>query len=186
MAQAKAPQIASGLLQAGDNLAAPSTMANAGQRGAALVPFRDGSHYAVEDLSQYTPKLYRETSIDSADAFLPRSTSAHQPSDLFFANEPANAMGQGGNRGVLMEFDANGMRGQLSMNKPGARMAYDSGLAEFISRDALPSEFADNLVSMLVQPGQSGPMLRRIENAARAAGFIKGSGDDGSVVFRRK
>lgn len=149
-----------------------------------LAPLKAGPHYAVNDLSEYTPKLYRETNISSANDFLPNNMS--QPTTLHFANDPAYALGQGGNRGVMLEFDAKGMPGQLNLSKPTARQAYDSGYAEFLSRDANQQALGANLRSVTVSPSeQSGPYFKRLKNSMAQQGWAATTAEDGSIIFRK-
>lgn len=164
---AKAPQVANGLLKMADNAAAPRK-ANP-QLGGVLNPF-PGHNYRTDDLSQYTSNVFRETNIDGASEF--SRTAGGHPVDLWFANQPEYALGQGANKGVLMELDAKNLPGQLSLSKPNARQAYDSGYAEFVTRDLHPSELVDSVRSIVIKPEQQrGPYFRRLLNEYRAMGF---------------
>lgn len=155
---------------------APVGMANL------VKPLGTGQHYATESLSEYTPLLYRETSADRAVDFLPNSMS--QPQQLWFSNEPAMALGQGMNKGVMMEFDAKGIPGQLSLSKPMARQSYDSGMAEFVSQDARPHEFGKNLRSIRISPDQQrGPYFRRIQGLLKDWNAQKEA--DGTLVLTK-
>jgi hypothetical protein len=169
----------------------PATNALAGLLGdsfnpagmAALVkPLGTGAHYAVPSLDEYTSRLYRETSIDRATEFLPNSAS--HPQTLWFSNEPAYALGQGANKGVLMEFDAKGIPGQLSLQKPMARQQYEAGNAEFIAKDASASQIGQNLQSIRISPEQQrGPYFRRIQGLLKDWKVSKEA--DGSLVFTK-
>lgn len=187
VAAAKAPQIASGLMRIGENAMAPSTL-NAGpmsgQRGAVLLKPIDGPHYSTQNLAEYSPKLYRETSIDNLSAFGPNSYS--QPLDLWFANDPANALGQGANKGVMIELDALNVPGQLSLSKPMAKNAYESGYAEFITRSIDPSQLGKNITSVTIDKSQqSGPYFRRALNELKQLGLSSEKMPDGSLRFYR-
>lgn len=145
-------------------------------------PLGTGPHYATNSLSEYTPLLYRETSADRAVDFLPNSASQRQ--DLWFSNEPAMALGQGANRGVLMEFDASNIPGQLNLQKPMARQSYESGMAEFLSRDASASEIGQNLKSIrITREQQKGPYFRRIQGLLKDWNAQKEA--DGTIVLTR-
>ena len=147
-----------------------------------LAALKEGPHYAVRDLSEYTPSLYRETSIDSANHFLPGNMT--QPQTLHFANDPAYALGQGANKGVMMEFDAKNMPGQLNLSKPTARQSYNSGYAEFLSRDADPAALGANLRSIAVNPeAQSGPYFRRLKNSMQQQGWNSAVDENGIMRF---
>lgn len=190
MAAQFAPRIASGLLNIGENASAPTALSK--QAGVLKVgdapsgrlsPLKDGPHYGVDDLSAYTPNLYRETNLSAVNDFLPGNMS--QPSTLYFSNDPAYALGQGQNKGVLMEFDAKGVPGQLNLSKPGARQSYDNGYAEFTSNNANPSQIGKNLKSVTIAPSQqSGPYFRRISGAMKQSGWGSSVAADGSIVFK--
>lgn len=162
-------------------MAGPMGFAPAGM--AKLVkPLGTGPHYATNSLSEYTPLLYRETSADRAVDFLPNSAS--QPQDLWFSNEPAMALGQGANRGVLMEFDAANIPGQLNLQKPMARQAYESGMAEFLTRGADASQVGQNLKSIrITREQQKGPYFRRIQGLLKDWNAQKEA--DGTIVLTR-
>lgn len=145
-------------------------------------PLGTGPHYATDNLGEYTAKLYRETSSDRAVDFLPNSMT--QPQTLWFSNEPAYALGQGANRGVLMEFGANGIPGQLSLKKPMAREAYEKGNAEFVSQDALPSQIGSNLLSIRIsKEQQKGPYFRRMQGLLKDWNALRDV--DGTLVLTR-
>lgn len=145
-------------------------------------PLGTAPHYATPDLAEYTERLYRETSPDRAADFLPNSMS--QPQTLWFSNEPAYALGQGANRGVMLEFDAKGIPGQLSLKKPMAREAYEKGNAEFVSQDAMPSELGANLQSIrITKDQQRGPYFRRIQGLLKDWNVQKEA--DGTLVLTR-
>lgn len=171
-------------VQVADILARSDVAAQAMEPGM-LAPLREGPHYHVADLSAYTRRLYRETSIEDATGFFPGSMS--QALDLHFANDSAYALGQGANRGVRLEFDAEGLPGQLNLGKPGARRAYDSGYAEFISRDVYPEQLSQNLRAVTVEEAQQqGPYFRRLQSSLKAEGFDAGSkSESGAITFTR-
>jgi len=178
---AKAPQVASGLMKMGENAMAPSTLNK--QTGGVLNPFPN-QNYHVDDLSKYTPNIFRETDIEGASKFGINDSS--QPIDLYFANQPEYAIGQGSNKGVLMELDAKSIPGQLSLTKPSARNMYDSGYAEFISRSVDPAKFAENVKSVTINKDQQkGPYFRRVSNELRSRGFTKSAMEDGSIKFSK-
>jgi hypothetical protein len=138
----------------------------------------------VQDLSEYTPRLYRETSLEGANSFMPNNMS--QPTTLHFANDAAYALGQGANKGVLLELDAKGMPGQLNLSKPTARQSYDSGYAEFMSKDVYPENLGSNLRAVTVRPeAQSGPYFKRLQNALKQQGWASEKDEAGSLVFKR-
>lgn len=176
-----APQIARGALGAMDNAMAPATASK--EMGGVLNPF-PSSNYYKQDLSEYTPNVFRETDIEGASRFSPKSLS--QPQDLWFANQPEYALGQGANRGVLLEMDAKGLPGQLSLKKPNARQMYDSDYAEFMTKAVNPGELAENVRSVKISPDQQkGAFFTRVTNDLKSRGFVQETQADKSIVFRK-
>lgn len=181
VAASRASQIASGLLQSADNLAAPATASK--EMGGVLNPF-PSSNYYKQDLSEYTPNVFRETDIEGASRFSPKSLS--QPQDLWFANQPEYALGQGANRGVLLEMDAKGLPGQLSLKKPNARQMYEADYAEFMTKSVNPGELAENVRSVKISPDQQkGAFFTRVTNDLKSRGFVQETLPDKSIVFKK-
>lgn len=181
MATQFAPQIAKGLLQGADNLAAPAL--NSKQMGGVLNPM-PSSNYYKQDLSEYTPNVFRETDIEGAARFSPKTVS--QPQDLWFANQPEYALGQGLNKGVLLEMDTKGLPGQLSLKKPNARQMYDSDYAEFLTKAINPGELAENIRSVKISPAQQkGAFFTRVVNDLTSRGFVQKTMADKSIVFTK-
>lgn len=177
-----APQIAGGLLRMGDNAMSPTT--NSRQMGGVLNPFPESNYYK-QDLSEYTPNVFRETDIEGASRFSPSTIS--QPQDLWFANQPEYALGQGMNKGVLLEMDAKGLPGKLSLQKPNARQMYDSGYAEFLTKAVDPGNLAENVRSVKISPAQQkGAFFRRVANDLKSRGFSQETLADKSIVFTKK
>lgn len=87
--------------------------------------------FAQEDLSNITPRLFRETSPERALELLPKGNVVAEQSSLDFANSPNLARGQGTNRGALIEFESSGIRGRIKTEKPTWQAVYETGDAEF-------------------------------------------------------
>jgi ribosomal protein S18 acetylase RimI-like enzyme len=100
-------------------------------------------------LSEYTDRLFHETNMDGASSSLAYSDNYQR--DIFFANNADMARGQTG-KGVLLEFSAEGVEGQINRSKPGWAFAFDGGDAEFIARTSR-SEMSNNLISVTVEKG---------------------------------
>lgn len=174
---AKAPQIARGLLQGAENLAAPRTASR--ELGGLLNPY-PGHSYRVDDLSQYTPNVFRDTNVEGAAGFS-KNAGGH-PVDLWFANQPEYALGQGGNTGVMLELSAKNLPGQHSLAKPGAMDSYERGYAEFLSSDVDPASLADNVLSVVIKPEQQrGAFFNRLMNDYRHRGFKSETLPDKSI-----
>ncbi len=184
---AKAPQVAAALNQAARNAEAPRALGfAAAQRGALIDPSSvpQGPQFRT-DLGEYADKIYRQSAIEDAELFMPQAAARSSPMDYWFASEPEYALGQGLNRGALMEFDAPGIKGQLSMRKPAAEMAYRRGNAEFIARDLEPSEIAKNLRSLAVDPSADKRYLRRLDALAKSIGWTRSVDSNGRIRFQR-
>lgn len=154
-----------------------------------LTPFDQIQAYSQNGLGRYTPRVYRQADLIAADSHVPGSQtfSGSQADRLFFANHPEYALGQGGNAGgALMEFEAAGIPGNLSMTKPGARNMYDQGYAEFLSGPVAAGDIAQNLRSMKFDAADlKSAHGRRLESTLARAGFVKQIQDDGKVVFQK-
>src|SRR5574344_1052187 len=61
----------------------------------------------LKDLSQYTPTLHREMSPAQAMKFIGNINTNMTPENLYFSNKPELALGQGANKGILVELDSN-------------------------------------------------------------------------------
>ena len=149
---------------------------------------------AYDKLSDYTPTVYRETSLESLTMdFLPISDSTRDMSldDVFFANAPTLALGQGRNVGVLAEFDASLINGKLNRNKPGWEAAYASGDAEFIARFNEQADYRAALKSFTIKADAQVDRVTRakwrnhVERQMSEAGWSKTTNPDGSVTWTR-
>lgn len=177
----RAPEIAGGMIRGVENIMKPRTQPK--ELGGVLVP-RPQSNYYKDDLSEYTPNVFRETDIEGLSQFGKNSMSS--PKDLWFANQPEYALGQGANKGVTIEFSTKNMPGKLELGKPGAAEAYDRGYAEFMTKAIDPAQLADNVLSVKVTPGQQkGPYWNRMVHDLTGRGFVKEVMPDKSVVFKR-
>lgn len=79
--------------------------------------YRDNNY--SRDLSEDTHRLYRETSPSRAlEEFIPRSGIYKELGDIHFSDTPDLALGQGHNKGVLLEFESSGLRGKINKGKP--------------------------------------------------------------------
>lgn len=105
----------------------------------------------LKDLSHYTPKLYRETSAEDALEIVSKN-SLSKPEQLFVANTPNLAKGQGQNKGVLIEMNSQGIRGQVNNSKPGFEIAYANGEAEFQAKYIKGKTLEDNVTKVTLTP----------------------------------
>ncbi len=153
-----------------------------------LPPLKDNYR---KPLSVYTDTLYRETNVDRAEEFLPNSrvvTRNPFGEVVELANSQELALGQGKNKGVLLEFDPGTIEGTVNLKKPGAELAYESGHAEFISRHNQIEDFRPLLRSVTVKPeakGQNSRLLKKLLQELESQGWTKESLPDGSVRWNR-
>lgn len=113
---------------------------------------RNGENYRT-NLKDWTPKLYRETSPEDLELFLPTGGVDKELKDtnLFFADTPDLALGQGQNKGILMEFDASGLSGKLNKSKPAWRLGVEEASgSEFIANLNTTGKYRQNLSAVRV------------------------------------
>ena len=86
----------------------------------------------VGPLDRFTDVMYRETSPDRALNMIPDASGIRGDlPDMFAANSPEYALGQGANKGAMVEMDTAGLTGKVSSKKPGWKQMYQDGYAEF-------------------------------------------------------
>lgn len=135
-------------------------------------------------LSNWTPKLFRETSTDQLELFLPTgNTSKDMSPELFMADTPELALGQGNNTGVLMEFDADKLEGNLSKAKPTWEFGLTEGTgSEFIAKRNQQSAYKDALSGVRIAKDAKitkvqRERLGRVLKALEASGWSKADTD---------
>lgn len=139
---------------------------------------------SVTDLSRYTPTLYRETNFDRLQGFLPwnDASTAQVSKGAFVSDKPDLALGQGANRGILLEFDAAGVPGTISTDKPVWRYMLESGSgSEFIVDPKNITELKQNLRAIRIADDEKSHLRyiterRLVENgwtATRKDGFTE-------------
>lgn len=145
-----------------------------------------GEQQTEQEGSQSTPrKLYMETSIESVGSLLPFDPSrANNPFGgvrFWFSDNPDLALGQGSNRGVLLEFDDD-FGAQENHDKPASEF---SG-PEFTS-DIQPSELQNHLRAVTVKPDAEGApaFARRLRRMLNNSGWERTENSDGSVTYRK-
>lgn len=127
-------------------------------------------------LSRYTDRLYRESDINEALAVIdPGSNGAGGPRDLYFSNTPDLALGQGANRGVLIEYAPHAIEGTINTSKPAWPVAWQGGAAEFVDRLGNPNSLTDSVRSVTVPATLVGDKPYRIR-FARTLTYLEGQG----------
>lgn len=102
----------------------------------------------LSDLPAEGPKrLWRETSAERAMDFIDPETSVDlSPDRPFFAADPSLALGQGGNKGVLIEFHPQ-FQVRASMKKPSDGFLHDQGKGEWVGEFNNQSAYQDAVQS---------------------------------------
>lgn len=142
-------------------------------------------------LSQYTPRLYRETNIDRAMEFIPHGTETMTDWGTYhFAEVPEMARGQGDNRGILLEFDAGAIKGRINLDKPGLDFAFQNRQGEFVAAGNSQNVYRKALRGFTVFPDAKGGLsythrLRHIGNRIVKEGWTRTKNPDGSLTYTR-
>lgn len=88
-------------------------------------------------VSRYTDELFREMSPSEALVDLPTSVASAGgglgSNKRFYADQPSLALGQGGNRGVRVTYDAEPFVGSINTQKPGWDLLFPTGSAEYLA-----------------------------------------------------
>lgn len=146
-----------------------------------------GKNYRAP-LKNYTPTLFRETSPERAMMLMPDSgvRGDEARGELFFSNTRDGALGQGGNAGVLLEFDSDGIDGNVNRDKPSWETAWNGGLAEFRTRGLSEAALHRALKSVTVKPDANIPTrFRRTLDTMLSRGWSEIKNEDGSTTYSR-
>ncbi|WP_291163352.1 hypothetical protein [Gemmatimonas sp. UBA7669] len=136
-------------------------------------------------LADFAPTAYREMSPYAALGMLEGQHVGPQGDTTFLATSPEMALGQGANRGVLVELDTQALQGQVNTSKPMWAPSYESGAFELVARDNTDAQYQQAIRAVTVRPGT--PMQtwerRRLDGLTRD-GWSKTANADGSVTYR--
>jgi hypothetical protein len=125
-------------------------------------------------VSRYTDELFREMSPSEALVDLPTSVAhggyGRGGNRRFYADQPDLALGQGGNRGVRVTYDAAPFEGTIN-KKPGWENLFPSGSAEYVAaptpganiRDAVRGFEIDQTALSKVEAAQYHRLLANLE-----------------------
>lgn len=135
-------------------------------------------------LSTYAPKLYRETNLDAVTELL--TTNSTAPTQLYFANTPNLAKGQGDNVGVMVQFKSGDIEGQINTSKPSWETAYENGEVELIGKHNSQRAYADAIESITIMPNAKGQRAKKVRlmRYLEQNGWVKES-IEGGVKFTR-
>lgn len=149
-----------------------------GSEGKPLPALTDNT---LKPLSEYTDKLYREVNVDQALQLLSRD---HIDAKPFFANTPNLAKGQGKNKGVLVQLNSQGLRGQVNTSKPGWEQAYKNGEAELIGK--YNKSYTDNIEQITIKPEAfTQKQVTGLRNTLEQDGWSKEVKSNGDIVLTR-
>lgn len=146
----------------------------------------------LTDLSTYTPTLYRETNLEQLHFWLRESQSVTSMmfDTVHLADSTDMALGQGANKGVLLELDAAGLQGRVNLGKPGLAETFRSGMGEYLAEGNEQSAYQRAVRAFTIKKDAKGPKwasmrFRRITAPAlEKAGWTK-TKDEGGLTYRR-
>lgn len=88
----------------------------------------------LKPLSTYTDVLYREMNVRNAIELLGGNRVNITQDRIYMANTIDLALGQEGNKGILIKFNAKDLQGQLNREKPTWEFSYKQGQIEVIAK----------------------------------------------------
>ena len=141
----------------------------------------------VKPLNHYTDKLYRETNPERALDLIPGSNRFVDMSgeQIYFSNNKDLALGQGKNKGVIIEMEAGGIQGQVDRSKPGWEMAYQSGDAEFIGKHGNQKTYQDAVKSVTIKSDAQMDRMTQVRLKQTLSSWEQVKNPDSSVTFFR-
>lgn len=144
------------------------------------------------DLGRFANTVHHEGNIDNVLPMLPLSHVGQNLSvnDFYFSNNPDLALGQGTNKGIRLELDAAGLKGQVNKSKPGWEMQYQQGDAEFVAKYNQQQDYQSRVRRIIINRGLSGSkvenaQLRNTVKRLRAAGWHFEKDAEGNVTLTR-
>lgn len=132
------------------------------------------------------PKFYRETSVDRAEVFLPNSTTSdHTPfgkPSIFLSDNPDLALGQGVNKGVMLEFRQEGIDAKEHKIPASPLMKGKEYIAE-----TDPMSLRNNLEAVTIRPDANSTRSEKARMMVflNQLGWDKTVNEDGSTTWRR-
>jgi len=140
------------------------------------------------------PRVYRETSLQGAEAMLPNSTTSDASpfgfTEFYVATSPDLALGQGTNKGVLVELDPEGLDIK-DRKKPGQPSEMeDLGKEQIISARS-SADLRPNVVSVTVRPkaegtaGMKGRIKLFLNSLVKERGWSRDTLENGSIKYSR-
>lgn len=145
-----------------------------------------------KSLNAYGQSVYRETSLDDARELLPNGRVLGNDilPEVYLSNTQDLAIGQGRNRGVLLEFDATPLQGTHITRKPLWEQLYQNGQAEILGLDNAMTQYQQALRAITIRPDAEGSrgvrgLFRNIVlPELEQRGWVKTANSDGSTTYR--
>jgi hypothetical protein len=136
----------------------------------------------VRDISAEAPVLYRETNAAGIEDLLTGQLNAGPMGqmELYWANTPDLALGQGSNRGFLVIADSTGVQGKIDKSKPAWEAVWPS--AEYVSRSGVSS---GSVRAVLVKDDARVPHRTRRLFDREGSPFAKAIEVDGGTLYIR-
>ena len=140
----------------------------------------------LKPLDTYAGTLYRETNPDSALSFIKKNRLEDMTqNDVYMANNRDMAMGQGTNKGIILEFDASKLQGRVNTKKPSWEMAYRNNNAEFVARLNDQKAYQDAVKSVTIMPGTKFTKSEKIAFKNSISEWDKTKNSDGSITYTK-
>lgn len=156
--------------------------------------FVDFKPAKTEKGSESSKTLYQEMSIGRLGQILPGSSvyseSPFGVAESYFATTPDLALGQGKNKGVVIEVDGD-FKTRINTDKPGLDFVQKMGGGQELIGKVSDKNLSEKIRSVTIKPGASGSPGERgkVRNSmnwlVKNRGWSKESSADGSVTYRR-
>jgi hypothetical protein len=139
------------------------------------------------------PRIYRETNLERLLHFAdPLTSRSFQGDSVHFADHPDLALGQGDNRGVLMEFDPSALNLEPAEGKPAAAFLESTGgPREVVGNRNTQGAYQRALQAFTIKPGAATDAATRMRVRDHVLPRLVADGwqrtvlDDGSVRMER-
>lgn len=146
-----------------------------------------------KDLKYMGPVLYRETSVENLFPYIPETgvTIGRGPAgaEHYAATTPELALGQGNNRGVMIEFDTANLRGRIDLSKPAAKLLAETERKAEVIVSAQDHALGRNIRTFTIRPDAEITKVHRFRfdrmmRDLEAKGWGRTEGPDGITMTR--
>lgn len=142
----------------------------------------------LKDLNNYSDTLYRETNAEGVlDLIDPNTLSDTSRKEVYFSNNKDLALGQGENKGILLEFNSKGLQGQVNTQKPTWQSEWQNNNAEFIGKFNNKNSYINNVKSVTIKNGAeiNNPKGKRLLNQLENGNWQKELLENGDVKYTK-